>query len=107
MTPRLELPSDRVAKLGSLTDCQRIGLAQAPLSPADLAIAARPVLDASYPAPAPLAAFAQARAILRASLGKLPGDRVILVGDTALEGEWCAAARLAAYLPAERYFATP
>lgn len=32
-------------------------------------------------------------------------DRVILVGDMALEGDWAMAARLAAYLPAERYFA--
>ncbi len=107
LPPRLDVPPDRTAKLGAITNCLRIGLAQSPLSPADLAIAARSVLDATHPAPAPLAAFAQARASLRAALGKLPGDRVILVGDTTLEGEWCAAARLAAYLPAERFFAAP
>lgn len=45
--------------------------------------------------------------MLRAALGKLPSDRVILVGDLGLERDWCAAGRLAAYLPAERYFETP
>ncbi len=29
---------------------------------------------------------------------------VLLVGDHALEAEWCAAGRLAGYLPADRYF---
>jgi|GEM_PF-3081246 len=39
-----------------------------------------------------------------AALGRLPSDRVILVGDLALERDWYAAGRLAAYLPADRYF---
>ena len=42
---------------------------------------------------------------VRAALGKLPSDQVILVGDLGLERDWCAAGRLAGYLPAERYFA--
>jgi hypothetical protein len=29
---------------------------------------------------------------------------VILVGETALEREWCAAGRLAGWIPAARYF---
>jgi hypothetical protein len=103
--PRQALPLDRAAKLATLTDCKRIGLARSPLLPAALAQAAQEALDATHPAPAALATFAQAHALLRAALGKLPGDQVILVGDTALEAEWCAAGRLAAYLPAERYFA--
>jgi hypothetical protein len=41
---------------------------------------------------------------IRAALGPVPGDRVILVGETALEREWCAAGRLAGWIPAERYF---
>jgi hypothetical protein len=36
---------------------------------------------------------------------RLPADRVLLIGDTSLEREWVGAARLAGYLPAERYFA--
>ena len=35
---------------------------------------------------------------------RVPGDGVILVGETALEREWCAAGRLAGWIPAARYF---
>ena len=44
---------------------------------------------------------------LGTDLTGIPGDRVILIGDHGLEREWCAAGRLAAYLPADRYFAPP
>jgi hypothetical protein len=43
-------------------------------------------------------------AAIRAALGSVPGDRVILVGDMALERDWCAAGRLAGYLTADRFF---
>jgi hypothetical protein len=39
-----------------------------------------------------------------AALGRVPGDGVILVGETALEREWCAAGLLAGWIPAARYF---
>jgi hypothetical protein len=67
--------------------------------------AANPVLDAVHPAPYALAGFGEMRKRVRAALGKVPPDQVILVGDLALEREWCAAGRLAGYLPAETYFA--
>lgn len=44
--------------------------------------------------------------MLRLALKHVPGDRVLLIGDTGLEREWCAAGRLAGYLTADRYFAT-
>jgi hypothetical protein len=103
LPPIPALPDERAAKLAALVACGRIGLALAPLS-ADSLLAAAPDLDSAYPAPPALAPFAVARHALRAALGKTPGDQVILVGDTALEAEWCAAGRLAAYLPAGRYF---
>ena len=34
----------------------------------------------------------------------IPGDRVLLVGETMLENEWLGPGRLAGWLPAERYF---
>jgi hypothetical protein len=82
----------------------KLGLAVAPLAPGVLA-AANPVLDGTSAAPYALAPWAEARAAIRVALGKLPGDAVLLVGDHGLEAEWCAAGRLAGYLPAERYFA--
>ncbi|MDT8855328.1 hypothetical protein RNZ50_09925 [Paracoccaceae bacterium Fryx2] len=99
--PAPEVPQDRALKLASV-QAGRIGLAQGRLQVADLAAAAGGLLEAAHPAPQPLATFSAARDRLRAALGPLPGDRVILVGD--MEREWCAAGRLAAYLPAERFF---
>lgn len=97
-----DLPADRAAKLGALVAVGRVGLACGKLSPEVLA---RPPLDAAFAAPEALAGWASQRAALRDALGRLPPDRVLLVGDHGLERDWCAAGRLAGYVPAERYFA--
>jgi len=96
------LPEDRAVKLEAIRDAGRIGLAVAPLSPGLLAVNAQ--LDATHAAPHVLAPFPVLARTIRAALGNLAGDRVILVGDAPLEADWCAAGRLAGYLPAERYF---
>jgi hypothetical protein len=100
---RPAMPVDRAEKLGEIV-CGRLALAVAPLTPGMLE-AANPLLDGVHPAPYALAGFGEIRERVRAALGKLPGDQVILVGDLGLERDWCAAGRLAGYLPAERYFA--
>ena len=103
---RPALPADRAAKLADLARVGRVALATAPLTP-QMLMAGTDLFDAAHPAPTWLASFAvQARA-LRTALPGIPGDRVILIGDHGLEREWCAAGRLAAYLPADRYFAPP
>lgn len=100
------LPEDRAGLLARVA-CARILLATPPLAP-DLVLAANPGrLDAGHPAPFALARFGEAAHAIRRALGPIPGDRVVLVGDHALEREWLVAGRLAAYLPAERYFAPP
>ncbi len=101
----LQRPAMPVAFAGKLSEvhAQRIGLATLPL-PVTVLAAANPVLDACHAAPFALASFAEARAAIRLALGRVPGDQVILVGETVLERDWCAAGRLAGYLPAERYF---
>ncbi len=99
---RPAMPEDRAVKLAGV-QCGRLALAVAPLMPG-MVEAANPVLEGAHPAPYALAGFGEVRAVLRQALGKLPSDRVILVGDMALERDWCAAGRLAGYLPAERYF---
>ncbi len=66
--------------------------------------AANPVLDGAHPAPYALAGFGEMRERVRAALGRVPSDQVILVGDLGLERDWCAAGRLAGYVTAERYF---
>jgi hypothetical protein len=100
---RPALPQERVAKL-AVVNCGRLALAVAPLTPGLIEAANPTVLDAAHPAPYALAGFGEVRAVLRDALGKLPADQVLLVGDLGLERDWCAAGRLAGYLPAERYF---
>ena len=99
---RPAMPETRAEKLAQV-QCGRLALAVAPLSPGMLE-AANSVLDGVSPAPYALAGFGEMRDRVRAALGKLPSDQVILVGDLGLERDWCAAGRLAGYLPAERYF---
>jgi hypothetical protein len=96
------MPEDRATKLAGV-QCGRLALAVAPLTPG-LVTAANPVLDGAWPAPYALAGFGEVRAVLRQALGKVPSDQVVLVGDLGLERDWCAAGRLAGYLPSERYF---
>jgi hypothetical protein len=100
---RPEMPEARAVKL-SVVQCGRLALATAPLSAGMVAAANPKALDAVHAAPFALAEFGEVRGILRDALGKLPSDQVLLVGDMALERDWCAAGRLAGYLSAERYF---
>jgi len=97
------MAEERAVKLAAIRDCQRIALAVAPLQ-APVVLQANPVLDQAHAAPPALGRFRDVAAALRTACGKLPSDRVLLVGDMALEREWCAAGRLAAYLSADRYF---
>jgi hypothetical protein len=97
---RPALPADREAKLAALVNCGRIALVTAPLTPDMLQSA---VIDTARAAPHWLASFADTHHAIRAAL-TVPGDRVILIGDHGMERDWCAAGRLAGYLPASRYF---
>ena len=99
---RPAMPLERAAKLAEV-QCGRLALAVAPLTPG-MVEAANPVLDGVWSAPYALAGFGEMRERVRAALGRVPSDQVILVGDLGLERDWCAAGRLAGYLPAERYF---
>jgi hypothetical protein len=96
---------DTAGKLASLRGAGRIGLAIRPLSPPVLRRLV-PDLDDAHPAPGHLAPHAEARARLRAALGQVPGDGAILIGAHGLEADWAVAARLAAYVPADRYVAS-
>ncbi len=99
------LPQDRADKLASLVNCGRLAVVSAPLQPEVALQAAQGLIEAAHVAPGALASFAEARAMIQVAKAGLPGDRVLLVGDMALEQGWCAAGRLAGYVPAARYFA--
>lgn len=101
---RPAMPEDRAAKLAAVDGCGRLALAVVPLTPG-MVVAANPAgLDGVHAAPFALAGFAAVQTALRAALGRVPSDQVLLVGDMALERDWCAAGRLAGYVAAERYF---
>lgn len=100
---RPAMPAERAAKLAEV-QCGRLALAVEPLTPGMVEAANPSVLDGVFRAPYALAGFCEMRDRVRAALGKMPSDQVILVGDLGLERDWCAAGRLAGYLSAERYF---
>ena len=99
------LPADRAEKLAALVECGRLAAVSAPLMPEVALQAAQGLVQAAFQAPGALASFSQTAAMLRLATAGLPGDRILLVGDMALVHGWCAAGRLAGYVPAERYFA--
>lgn len=103
-TARLTLSAERAAKLAAIGGAGRIALVLPPLTPEAVCAGGLP-LDAAHVAPGLLTSDGIARATIRAALGKLPADAVLLIGDNELERGWCAAARLAGYLGADRYFA--
>ncbi len=101
MLRRAELDGRAAAKLSALA-VERGVLVHRPLP----ATAPLP-LDWAAPAPAFTADWSTIRAMVMAPLRDrgLPPDAVLLVGATAVEREWCAAARAAGWIDAERYFA--
>lgn len=100
------LPKDRAEKLAEMVNCGRLALVSLPLRP-DVALrVADGLIEAAHPAPGAFDSFSASSALLQNAKAGLPGDRVLLVGDLGLEQAWCAAGRLAGYVPAERYFAT-
>jgi hypothetical protein len=96
-----ELDARVAAKLAQV-EAERGLLVHAPLPAAPV-----PPLDWAAQAPAFTLSPADTRDVLVAALRarKLPGDAVLMVGATAIEREWCAAARAAGWVPATRYFA--
>ncbi|MEO8244677.1 MAG: hypothetical protein ABI832_20490 [bacterium] len=103
VTPdRLRMPAARAGKL-AIVQAERVGMPMDRIAP-DALLAANAELDRAAVPPDLWARFGEAGQRLRQILGTVPGDRVILVGDQAMERDWCAAGRLAYYLTAERYF---
>lgn len=98
-----QLPEDRLQRLEALKSCDRTVLLAKGLNPDRVGAP----LDAAFAAPAPLGSWRQTReelvSVMRAR--GLPADGTLIIGDTALERDWCMAARAAGYLDAERYFA--
>ena len=63
-------------------------------------------VDAAARAPGLAESWSETRGQILSLLGvvRAPADRVLLIGETALERDWVGAARLAGFVPAVQYF---
>ncbi len=104
-----QLPVSRAKALRDLKGAGLAALAHAPLTPETLCrIAGQAEVDIfTGEAPNLSAKWSQIRDLARAPLREagLPFDGVLVIGDHTLERDWSEAAKLAGYLPADRYFA--
>ncbi len=100
MIRAVEPDTARVAKLAQVAAVRGV-LVHRPLAPV-----AAPPLDWAAAAPSFVQSWAATRDRLRDVLRaeNLPPDGVLLIGETAFEASWCAAARAAGYLSGARYF---
>jgi hypothetical protein len=103
------LGPDRIARLQDMRNTGRLLAVQPPLDPGRTIAVLNGCgisVDAAAPAPTLAQSWSQTRAALRGLLEvrRHPADTVLLVGDNALERDWTAAAGLAGYLPADRFF---
>lgn len=100
----LRVPEAERVKLQAVRGAARVALAQSMVAE-DLLAENRDVLDETGTAPKAMDSFRATADQLRAVLGKMPGDAVVLVAsDAPWERDWLAAGKLAALLPAERFF---
>jgi hypothetical protein len=100
------VPEAEAAKLVTLSDAKRLVAAHRPLDPAEVWRANTGALDHAGCAPTVFDSWSETRRrlVALAREGRVPSDAVLVVGDTGLEKDWCATARMAGYLPAARYF---
>jgi hypothetical protein len=102
--------ADREAEhMAAVTGIGQLLAVQPPLDPAHVRqmLAGQGVaVDAAGRAPGLAQNWRETRALLLSLLAEVraPADRVLLIGETALERDWVGAARMAGFLPADRYF---
>ncbi|MCB2129169.1 MAG: hypothetical protein KDE03_08850 [Rhodobacteraceae bacterium] len=111
---RLLRAGDRVAgqearHMAAASGIGRLLAVQPPLDPARVwqGLAGQGIaVDAAARAPGLAQNWGETRAALLSLMAgvRAPADRVLLIGETALERDWAGAARMAGFLPADRYF---
>lgn len=97
-------PVLRRKKLVALVQTERVGVAHRPVTPPHLN--ALDMLDRAFAAPAFADRWADMRDHIRQNICATghPGDRYVMIGDTAFEREWAEAGRMAGYLRADQFF---
>lgn len=107
-----DLPEARAAKLAAQIRTGRVLAAQAPLSAEAVAEALADRHGLAFLATGRAPSLADSWSATRRSLAGLLGAArlssrgVVVVGATALEREWCAAARAAGYVEETRFFSS-
>ncbi|MEM8580859.1 MAG: hypothetical protein AAGF50_06660 [Pseudomonadota bacterium] len=101
----LRMAHDRFEKLSAVSRCSLGAAVHEPTEPSKVADL-NPLLSFVGQAPGLAASWSDAALILNDIVGRtgLPSDGLVVVGETTLEREWCAALKAAFYLPAHRYF---
>lgn len=102
--------AEEAAKLAGLSGISRLVAVQPPLDRARVAetLAGQSVpvvFSAAAPGLAESWRATRERLLGFAAAARTPADRILVIGDTALEADWAATARMAGYLPAARFFA--
>ena len=104
----LELPANVQEKLSCISGCERLLMTDQ--NPETLGRALRRTHRIGFghvaATPPPDCTWNEGRAAIQAALSplKLPGDAVVMIGTRTQERTWADAARLAKFLPSERYF---
>lgn len=101
-----KIPEREATKLVGLVDARRLAAVHRPLDPNAVLRTNAGVIDLAAVAPDLRDSWSETRRRLLALArdARVPSDAVLVIGDTSLERDWCATARMAGYLPAERYF---
>ena len=103
------LPADRADRLRAVKNCGRLLMVAPPMVPEEVAalLSDDVPFDAAGPAPRFTDTWGETRARVSEILNpqKFPSAGVVMIGDTGFERDCAGAARLGAYLEANRFFA--
>lgn len=102
-------PAERLEKLNAIANCGKVFAAQPPFSAESLCArldAQGVTVTAAIDAPGLAASWSDLRQTLSqvTRAMKLPSEGVVIIGETCLEREWCAAGRMAGFVRADDYF---
>ena len=98
------IDAERLQRLEIVRHADILALIHPPAVP-ERVVRANPILISAARAPGLAETWGETRRQVLELKGAIPADGVLVIGETALERDWCEAGRLAGYLPADRYFA--
>ena len=98
-----EMDELRREKISKIIDVTSLALVHPPHHPATVT-KVNALIERAERAPGLSQTWAETRARVLALKGTLPGDGVVVIGETSLEREWSEAGRLAGFLHADTYF---